>query len=154
MKLFKLLLAAICFTGLSISQAFAGDIQNSSDLLSEISKSKDKQVVLVNFYASWCGPCRAEIPHLISIRKKYSENDLKIIAINLDDSKNTMEKFNKEMGINYSTYHDSGSIQQFFMVQGIPFNLVYGKNGDAVYADSGIISEQRLTEIIEYGLQK
>lgn len=154
MKLFKLLLAAICFISLSISQAFAGDIQNSSDLLSEISKSKDKQVVLVNFYASWCGPCRAEIPHLISIRKKYSENDLKIIAINLDDSKNTMEKFNKEMGINYSTFHDSGSIQQFFMVQGIPFNLVYGKNGDAVYADSGIISEQRLTEIIEYGLQK
>lgn len=153
MKTIKILLLCLFLTAFGHAQGFGKEISTSNDLLNVVAEAKGKQVVIINFYASWCPPCREEIPHLIEIRKKYSKNELKIIAINLDESKETMQAFNQKAGINYESHHDgTGSIQQFFGIKGIPFNLVYSKNGKAVYASPGTINQQRLTEIIEYGL--
>lgn len=153
MKFIKTLAVCLIFLAMTAAQTFAGDIRTSSDLLDSIAACKGKQVVIVNFYASWCPPCREEIPHLINIRNKFSEDTVKIIAVNLDESKEIMQEFNQKAGINYNTYHDStGDIQGFFSIQSIPFNLIYSKNGKAVYASPGSIPESRLTELVEYGL--
>lgn len=153
MKFIKTIAFCLLFLNLLISPCLAEEIRTSTDLLDKIAASKGKQAVIVNFYASWCPPCREEIPHLIDIRNKYSEDELKIIAINLDESLSTMQEFNKKAGINYQTFHDStGDIQNFFSIQSIPFNLIYSKNGKAVYASPGSVSAQRLSELVEYGL--
>lgn len=153
MKFVKTIAFCLFFLTVLTSQSLAEEIRTSSDLLDEIASSKGKQTVIVNFYASWCLPCREEIPHLIDIRNKYSREELKIIAINLDESLNAMQEFNKKAGINYQTFHDgTGEIQSFFSIQSIPFNIVYGKSGKAIYASPGSISAQRLSELVEYGL--
>ena len=131
------LLFSLLFLLISGFQCFAKEIQTSTDLLNEIAHASKKQVVLVNFYASWCSPCRQEIADLIEIRKTFSQEQLKIIGINLE------------------TYHDfQGQISGFFNFQGIPFNIIYGKNGKAVYAQSGSIPFEKLSDLIEYGLTK
>jgi len=61
----------------------------------------DKQVVLLDFFATWCPPCRAEIPHLTNLQKKYSEK-LKIIAVLVENKKDyEIEEFKKRYNINY-----------------------------------------------------
>lgn len=149
------LLFSLLFLLISGFQCFAKEIQTSTDLLNEIAHASKKQVVLVNFYASWCSPCRQEIADLIEIRKTFSQEQLKIIGINLDEDEETMRSFNRDIGINYETYHDfQGQISVFFNFQGIPFNIIYGKNGKAVYAQSGSIPFEKLSDLIEYGLTK
>lgn len=153
MKSLKSLFICLCLLCLSVFQSYAGDIKTSTDLLDEIAKSSNKQVVLVNFYASWCPPCRQEIQELIELRKQFSPDQLRIIGINLDEEKTAMLDFNKNAGINYETYHDfQGNIYGFFNFQTIPFNIVYSKAGKAIYANAGAVPLQRLTELIEYGL--
>lgn len=155
MNILKSLFLAFSFCLLNFFQSYAGDIKTSNDLLNEIASSNNKQVVLVNFYASWCPPCREEIKDLIKIREQFSPNDLRIIAVNLDEEANTMQAFNKSAGINYETYHDfQGNISSFFNFESIPFNIIYSKAGKAIYARPGAISLQRLTDLIEYGLTK
>lgn len=152
LKSFCICIVILC---ISFSQSYANDIKTSNDLLDEIAKSSNKCVVLVNFYASWCPPCRQEIQELIKIRKQFSEDKLRIIGINLDEEKNAMLDFNKNAGINYETYHDfQGNITNFFNFQTIPFNIIYSKAGKAIYAQAGAIPFERLTELIEYGLTK
>ena len=63
---FALLVFAFTLTG----SALAKDNIQANELLSLIADAKGKQVVLVNFYASWCPPCNEEIPHLIQLREK------------------------------------------------------------------------------------
>ena len=151
----KSLFLAVVFCALSFFQSYAGDIKSSNDLLNEIAGSTDKQVVLVNFYASWCPPCREEIKDLIKVREQFSSNDLRIIAVNLDEEASIMQAFNKSAGINYETYHDfQGNISSFFNFQSIHFNIIYSKTGKAIYAKPGAIPLQRLIELIEYGLTK
>lgn len=155
MNSLKSLLICLCLLSLSFFQSYAGDIKTSTDLLGEIAKSSNKNVVLVNFYASWCPPCRQEIKELIEVRKQFSPNQLRIIGINLDEEKTAMLNFNKTAGINYETYHDfQGGISGFFNFQTIPFNIIYSKTGKAIYANAGSVPLQRLTELIEYGLTK
>mgnify|MGYP001107922571 FL=1 len=155
MNRLKSLFLAVILCALSFFQSYAGDIKTSNDLLNEIASSSNKQVVIVNFYASWCPPCREEIKDLIKVREQFSANDLRIIAVNLDDEASTMQAFNKKAGINYETWHDfQGNISSFFNFQSIPFNIVYSKAGKAIYAKPGAIPLQRLTDLIEYGLTK
>lgn len=155
MNKLKSLLICICLLCVSFSQSYAKDIKTSNDLLNEIAASSDKHVVLVNFYASWCPPCRQEIKDLIAAGKQFSSDELRIIGINLDNEKNAMLDFNKNAGINYETYHDfQGNISEFFNFQSIPFNIIYSKSGKAIYAKAGAVPFERLTDLIEYGLTK
>src|SRR5262249_4567576 len=59
------------------------------------------KIVLLNFWATWCGPCRAEIPDLIDLQKKYKEN-FAIVALATDeDDPELVKKFSEKAGINY-----------------------------------------------------
>ena len=70
----------------------------------------DKPVVLLNFFATWCPPCRAEIPHLVNLQKKYSEK-LKIVAVLVENRQNDeIEEFKKRYGINYFVSNSSDNM--------------------------------------------
>ena len=154
MKLVYNLIIFFTFLLTNYTPSYANDSITLNELLDTISKSKGKQVVLVNFYASWCGPCREEIPSFIEIRNDYDEDTLKIIAINLDETPEEMKAFNKKLNINYQTFHDTGELAQFYMVQGIPFTVIYGKDGNAVLATTGLLHKKDLINAIDYGLTK
>lgn len=143
----------LLFNLLLTPASFAKQDLSSTELLSMIAQAKGKQAVLVNFYASWCPPCRKEIPHLIRLRKQFNNEELLIIGINLDRSQSIMQNFDKQFKINYPTFHDDGSIQSTYRVMAIPFTLIYSKSGKPVYAQAGFDNAEVLEKAITYGLE-
>ncbi|HZE97690.1 MAG TPA: TlpA disulfide reductase family protein [Planctomycetota bacterium] len=85
------------------------------------------KVVIVEFWATWCPPCRASIPHLVSLRDKIDKSKLEIIGLT-DEPLSKVEKFAKDMKMNYTVGYGSTS-GEAYNVTGIPHAFVIGPDG-------------------------
>lgn len=65
------------------------------------------KVVLVDFWASWCGPCKSSFPAMEQLQKEYGDKGLVILAVNLDDKKSEMEDFLKKNSVSFTVVRDS-----------------------------------------------
>jgi len=73
--------------------------------------SIDKPIVILNFFATWCPPCRAEIPHLVNLQKRYAKN-LAIIGVLVESlNQNEVSEFNKRYNINYFVSYGSDNMR-------------------------------------------
>ncbi len=101
------------------------DLDGTSHVLS----SYKGKVVLIDFWASWCPPCKAEIPHLVKIYEAYKNKGLVIIGVGLDKKAN-LAKIKAELGINYTVLVDEKSeAGRLYEVRGIPRTLILDKKG-------------------------
>ena len=132
-------LVLLCLVAMA-SPAMAGgplDVMTASDLQKLVKANKGKPVV-VNFFATWCPPCRAEIPELVDLHDRYGE---RVIIIGLSvDSANTQSRilpFTTGLGVNYPIYRAGNDLVQAFGVRSIPYNVGYGKDGKVAWAFSG-----------------
>ena len=91
-----------------------------------LEKLKGK-VVVVEFWATWCPPCRASIPHLVDLRNKLDKSKVEIIGLT-DEPKSKIEGFVKEMKMNYTVGYGSTS-GEAYKVDGIPHAFVIGTDG-------------------------
>lgn len=90
------------------------------------------QVVLVNIWATWCAPCRAEMPSIEQLYRDYAPRGLKVVAVSIDDpgSDKAIRSFAKELGLTFDILHDSaGTIEQTYMTTGVPETVVVGRDG-------------------------
>ena len=88
------------------------------------------QVVVVDFWASWCKPCRQSIPWLNQLRSQYASQGLVIIGVNVDAERSDAERFLREVPIDFQVLYDpQGRLAQEFHVQGMPSTFVYDRNG-------------------------
>jgi thiol-disulfide isomerase/thioredoxin len=97
------------------------------------------KVILLNFWATWCGPCRAEIPDLIELQKKYGEK-LQIIGLDVDDDDSTeVKKFAAANGINYPIGMATNEIRtQYGGVAALPTSFVLDSEGRVVQKHEGL----------------
>jgi peroxiredoxin len=87
------------------------------------------KVVLVNFWATWCPPCRKEMPDLQALYTRFKDQGLVILAISDEDS-GTVKPFVAEHNVTYPVLLDLGrKVNQLFQVEGIPKSFVYDRNG-------------------------
>lgn len=106
--------------------------------ISDIVKESGGKVVLVNFWATWCPPCRAEIPELIKLRAKYSEDDLVMIGVSVDETVDVVDEFIQTTGgMNYPVYHAAKDVGPAFEIRSIPYTVVYDAQGNQVFARPG-----------------
>ena len=117
---------------------------------------KDR-IILLNFFATWCPPCKAEIPHLVNLQKKYKDK-LKIISILLENDKpdSEIESFVKYNGINYTITNDKNNYKLSSMlgkIQSIPFMILYDKNGNVITHYLGAIPEEMINSDIKKTLK-
>ncbi len=99
----------------------------------DLSNYKDK-VVLVDFWATWCTPCRDEIPHFVEFQKQYGDQGLQIIGISMDDSAAPVRDFYKEFKLNYPVVMgDTATSDAYGGVLGLPVNILIGRDG-RIYA--------------------
>lgn len=89
------------------------------------------KAVLLNFWATWCSPCRIEIPSMVELYKKYKDRDLEIIGVNLDKlGKSEVEKFSQEHKINFPVLlNPSGDVASLYGVVVLPTTIILDRNG-------------------------
>jgi thiol-disulfide isomerase/thioredoxin len=128
---------------------------NFSDLSGKKYSLKDfkNRVVLVVYWATWCPPCRKEIPVLNKIQEKYSKRDMLLLAISQDEQLDTvrdyMSKDKLGQSINYPVIYGRDYVEQFGMVRALPTIFLMDKNGKVVIKHEGTSSYEQLAAAIE-----
>lgn len=90
------------------------------------------KVVLLNIWATWCGPCRAEMPSIQALHSAFADKGLAVVAVSVDDDGQgpQIAAFGKEFGLTFELLHDaSGSIQQVYQTAGVPESFVIARDG-------------------------
>jgi cytochrome c biogenesis protein CcmG/thiol:disulfide interchange protein DsbE len=96
------------------------------------------KVVWVDFWASWCVPCRRSFPWMNEMQQKYGAQGLQIIAVNLDDDKSAADKFLKETPARFALKFDpSGTLARKFDVQAMPSSYLLDASGNVVATHAG-----------------
>ena len=110
------------------------------------------KAVLLNFWATWCGPCKIETPWLVELQNQYGSQGLQVIGVAMDDSgKDEIAKFAKEMGMNYPVLLGKEAVGDAY--GGIPYlpeSFFIGRDGKIVDKVMGIDSRS----VIEDGIKK
>lgn len=96
------------------------------------------KVVLLNFWATWCGPCRAEIPDLVALQERYNGR-LQILGLNVDDEEGDIKQYVQETGINYPVAMTSNDVRiQFGGIPALPTSFVLDTEGRVVQKHVGL----------------
>jgi thiol-disulfide isomerase/thioredoxin len=114
------------------------------------------QVVLLDFWASWCGPCKKSFPWMNDMQAKYGPKGLRIVAINLDERREDAERFLSQVPAKFTVGYDvQGGTPGAYGVKGMPSSVLIGANGfvDSVHAgfrdDDAALLEQRIVSALE-----
>lgn len=101
------------------------------------------KVVLIDFWASWCIPCRRAFPWLETISKRYKDKDLVVIGVNLDDSKESMDRFLEKYPVTFVMRHDPrAALAEANQLQGMPVSFLINRKGEVVYRHVGFRDDQ------------
>jgi len=119
----------------------------------KLASFKGKPIVM-NFWATWCGPCRAEIPSLVELQKTYSEEgkDVVILGISVDDPIEKLKPYASQMKMNYPVLVGNGreDVQDAFgPLWGIPVTVFIDREGRIAKKHSGIASKEQFEQEIK-----
>src|SRR5581483_9999638 len=147
-------LISICFLGLLTMAGCGGNNQETANSVPDyvipttdgqkiqLSQYRGK-VVVVDFWAPWCGPCRAETPHLVKIANDYKDKGVVVIGLSIPDPRTQdgqVEQFVKDFKINYTIgFAPDGMFEKFDSVGDgpIPQTLVFGRDGRKILQTAG-----------------
>jgi len=89
------------------------------------------KVVVLDFWATWCGPCRSEIPGYVNLQKKYGADGLAFVGVSVDeDGPEVVRKFIKEHGINYTiVMADDKVVEAYAPIEGYPTTFIIDRAG-------------------------
>ena len=112
------------------------------------------QAVLLNFWATWCGPCKIEMPWFVELQKEYGPQGLQIVGVAMDDtSKDDIAKFVKEMGVNYPILLGKEAVgEQYGGVNVLPTTFFIDREGKIVAREFGLQSRSVFVENIKKSL--
>jgi peroxiredoxin len=92
--------------------------------------------VVINFWATWCMPCRIEMPHLIAAYEQ-EESDIVFLAIGVEDTESAVRRFAEEYSMPFTILLDDGQVARDYRVRGIPVTFFIGRDGQIVVRYEG-----------------
>lgn len=109
------------------------------------------QVVLVNFWATWCAPCRIEIPDLIEMQSELGDEGVQVLGISLDhQGPEIVQEYADEVGFNYPILLDEGEVaNQFGGVYALPTTIIIDREGMIRRRIPGLVTKRLLTPILQ-----
>ena len=120
----------------------------------ELAKLKGK-VVLVNFWATWCGPCRREIPDFLEAYAKYREKGFEIIGISLDQGGwDVVKPYMERTKITYPVVIDDGSLaQKYGALPYIPVTILVDRKGNILSKHQGLMFKEEIERTIAKAME-
>jgi thiol-disulfide isomerase/thioredoxin len=114
------------------------------------------KAVLLNFWATWCGPCKIEMPWFVELQKEYGPQGLQIVGVAMDDSSTQdIAKFVKEMGVNYPILLGTESVgQSYGGVGALPTTFFVDRDGKFVAREFGLHSRSVFVDHIKQALHQ
>jgi thiol-disulfide isomerase/thioredoxin len=112
------------------------------------------KAVLLNFWATWCAPCKIEMPWFVELQQQYGNQGLQIVGVAMDDaSKEDIAKFAKEMGVNYPVLIGKESVgDEYGGVPALPESFFIGRDGKIVDKIMGLKGKAEIEDSIKKAL--
>ena len=96
------------------------------------------QVVMINFWATWCAPCRQEMPLLNRIHEKYSKTGFRLLGVNVDDKAGNAQAMAGKLGVTFPVLFDAEKrVSRLYDVDGMPSTVLIDRNGKVRYIHRG-----------------
>lgn len=166
MKIYKMISSVLTATTITIAMAAASPevpiaaVMNSGanpslapgwtllDLNGKTVQSADfkGKVVVLDFWATWCPPCRAEIPGFAELQKQYGASGLAVVGVSVDQTSNPeIKSFTETLGVNYPVVlADAKIVEAFGGIDGLPTTFVIDQTGHVVHQHLGYTSKSQL----------
>ena len=111
------------------------------------------KVVVLDFWASWCQPCRAQTPIVDSVAKKFEAKDVMVVGVNTSDRRELAEAYLKEHPVSYASVIDEeGATSEAFGVSQLPTIVVLDRTGKITFSRAQVVSAQMLSELVSEAL--
>ena len=143
MKALLYALAALVLIASSASALSPGDAPPAIDMPDQTGKKVDLvtlkgKAVLVDFWASWCGPCKEEMPVLEALHEKYAAQGLVIVGVNIDSNPKKMNKFLKGTPVSFRIVHDRKLVVATkYEPETMPTSYLIGRDGTVRHVHEG-----------------
>jgi peroxiredoxin len=138
-----LTLVACSFTVSSLS---AGELSGTAPNFTLTSRTGEPvsladlegEVVMVNFWATWCGPCRQEMPHLEALHQRYSDLGFTLLGVNVEEDSSLSDKFLAETPVSFPILFDpENDVSKLYDVVAMPSTVMIDRNGNMRYIHHG-----------------
>lgn len=127
----------------------APTIDGKKFTLSQELARKDTKVVVLDIWATWCPPCRAEIPHLVNLNKDYAKTGVSVVGLSVDAEKDDVKSFVKDNKIAYTIAMDPNAekVARNYKIRGIPTTYIIDKKGVIRFAHTGFSGKEEAQKI-------
>ena len=112
------------------------------------------QIVVLNFWATWCPPCKEELPDFQAAWEKYKDEGVVFLGISIDQNRSEVESFIKDSGITYTILLDlSSQVASQYGITAIPTTFILDVDGTVLFSQVGGMTEDQLSSQIEGALK-
>lgn len=158
LRWFLMIVAAAGFASTLFAEADIGGVappiaagvwHNLPEGLKSLSKDDMKgQIVMVEFWATWCGPCRASVPHLIELQEKYKDKGVVLVSLSYE-ADNAVAKFIGQMKIPYIVGSEATATRDAFGIQGYPTAFLIDPAGKVAWKGHPMVAEQAIEDLLK-----
>jgi len=113
---------------------------------SEVIKNYEGKVVYLDFWASWCAPCRKSFPWMNELKSKFNSDQFVVVSVNLDADEKLAEKFLSQVPANFPIIYDpQGDLASELQLKGMPSSFLINTDGKIVSAHMGFTEKKKLS---------
>jgi thiol-disulfide isomerase/thioredoxin len=113
------------------------------------------KAVLLNFWATWCSPCKIEMPWFVDLQKQYGPEGLQIVGVALQSDPPDIKKFTEQIGVNYPILLGTDDVGNLYGgIQGLPTTFYVGRDGKLVTRYFGLVSHKEIEQSIQAALKQ
>jgi peroxiredoxin len=111
------------------------------------------KVIILDFWATWCGPCKIEIPGFVELQNKYGQDGLQVIGVSVDDPPEKLKPYIAQFKMNYPVLqglgHDDMLDDAFGPMLGIPTTFIIGRDGNICRKHTGMASKEQFEAAVK-----